>query len=71
MYADSLNCTSNCCTLQEDPNTGENMFESDSIIEHLFKKYGPGKQYIPWILKGRLSVAGCGSASGIILHTLI
>eukprot|EP00953_Heterococcus_sp_UTEX-ZZ885_P026615 14357-Heterococcus_DN1.PRE.2 len=49
----------------EDPNTGDAMFESDSIIEHLFETYGPGKSNIPWILKGRLSVAGCGSASAI------
>jgi hypothetical protein len=42
------------------------MFESDAIIEHLFDNYGPGKANVPWILKGKLSVAGCGSASGMI-----
>jgi len=28
------------------------MFESDDIIEYLFDTYGPGKEAIPWVLKG-------------------
>lgn len=34
----------------DDPNTGVTLFESDKILEYLFKTYGTG--YIPWLLKG-------------------
>ena len=36
----------------EDPNTGRGMYESDEIIEYLFQTYGPGKDQVPWQLKG-------------------
>lgn len=36
----------------EDPNTGVTLFESDKILEYLFKTYGTG--HIPWLLQGPL-----------------
>jgi len=34
-----------------DPNTGVQMFESDDIINYLFRVYGTSKSQIPWTLK--------------------
>ncbi len=39
-----------------DSNANIAMFESDDIIKYLFNTYGPGEDYIPWTLKGRLAV---------------
>ncbi|CAE8708171.1 unnamed protein product [Polarella glacialis] len=38
-----------------DPNTGEEMFESDDIVDYLFETYGPGKSEVPFFLKEPIS----------------
>jgi glutathione S-transferase len=46
-----------------DPNTGQEMYESDDIVRHLFATYGDGS--VPWLLAlGPLTLAGSGLASG-------
>jgi len=46
-----------------DPNTGVSMYESDDIINYLFKTYGPGEEAVPRLLKpGTLSTLTCGLA---------
>eukprot|EP01040_Poterioochromonas_malhamensis_P001093 gene1093-1160_t len=39
------------------------LFESDDIIEYLFTTYGPGKEHIPWTLKGGYAVTTCAYAA--------
>eukprot|EP01033_Poteriospumella_lacustris_P003796 gene3796-2689_t len=48
-----------------DPNANIGMFESDDIIKYLFNTYGPGEEYIPWTLKGRLAVDTAAISSAI------
>ena len=46
-----------------DPNTGQEMYESDDIVRHLFATYGDGS--VPWMLAlGPLTLAGSALASG-------
>src|SRR5262245_62876276 len=45
-----------------DPNTGQEMYESDDIVRYLFTSYGDGS--VPWLLAlGPLTLAGAGLAS--------
>ncbi|GAX74499.1 hypothetical protein CEUSTIGMA_g1948.t1 [Chlamydomonas eustigma] len=44
-----------------DPNTGNQMYESDDIIKYLFSQYGPGQEEIPFLLRaGFLTTLTCG-----------
>jgi len=46
-----------------DPNTGQEMYESDDIVRYLFATYGDGS--VPWLLSlGPLTLAGSALASG-------
>src|SRR5262245_34065193 len=46
-----------------DPNTGQEMYESDDIVRYLFATYGDGS--VPWMLAlGPLTFAGSALASG-------
>ena len=47
-----------------DPNgDGAAMYESDDIIDYLFDRYGPGKDAVPWLLKGPFALWTCAFAS--------
>jgi glutathione S-transferase len=46
-----------------DPNTGEEMYESDAIVRHLFARYGEGRP--PAALLGQLPVLSGSLASGL------
>ena len=39
------------------------MYESDDIIEYLFESYGPGKEAVPWLLKGPFAFWTCAFAA--------
>jgi glutathione S-transferase len=41
----------------------QGMFESDDIINYLFDTYGPGRQAVPWTLKGPFATITCALAS--------
>ncbi len=46
-----------------DPNSGQEMYESDDIVRYLFTTYGDGS--VPWLLAlGPLTLAGAALASG-------
>jgi glutathione S-transferase len=45
-----------------DPNTGEEMYESDAILDYLFARYGKGSP--PWLVRGPLSAVTGSLASG-------
>eukprot|EP01031_Cornospumella_fuschlensis_P038684 gene38684-47029_t len=45
----------------QDGDTG--LFESDDIINYLFDKYGPGRGYVPFMLKGDFAVRTCAYAA--------
>jgi glutathione S-transferase len=45
-----------------DPNTGQEMYESDDIVRYLFETYGDGS--VPWLLSlGPVTLAGSAMAS--------
>lgn len=46
-----------------DPNSNTQMYESDDIINYLFDTYGPGKDAVPWTLKGSFAFWTCAFAS--------
>jgi len=46
-----------------DPNTGVSMYESDDIINYLFDTYGPGRDQVPFLLKGPLAVQSAAYAA--------
>jgi glutathione S-transferase len=47
-----------------DPNTGDEMYESDDIVRHLFTRYGDGR--VPWSLAlGPLTLASASLASAL------
>ena len=42
---------------------GQSMYESDDIIDYLFENYGPGKDQVPWQLRGPFAFWTCAFAS--------
>ena len=39
------------------------MYESDDIINYLYEEYGPGKEEVPWVLRGPFAFWTCAFAS--------
>jgi glutathione S-transferase len=51
----------------QDPNTGIQMFESDAIIDYLFRTYGSEGPTIPWTLNSNNPLVPISAALGLLL----